>query len=157
MEMNRLKNVFLMLCALGMGFVGSSVATLVSADGGTIIHACLNPGNGTIYVVPPNQACGQNQTALDWNIQGPQGPQGVQGPEGLGGFISTNLSNANLDSADLRYRNLASFNLYFANLTSATYNLVPPTVTGVVYSNTTCPDGTNSNSHNNTCSGHGMP
>lgn len=85
--MNRLKNVLLMLAALAMGMLGSSITSMVSAHGGDTsrIHACLNPGNGTIYVVGANLSCGPNQTALDWNIQGPQGPQGAQGPQGPAG------------------------------------------------------------------------
>src|SRR5688572_9869958 len=82
--MNRLKNIVLLLAALGMGILGSGLTAMVSAHGGdtTRIHACLNAGNGTIYVVDAHQTCGQNQVALDWNIQGPQGPQGLQGIQG---------------------------------------------------------------------------
>src|SRR6476646_6397322 len=71
-QMNGLKNLALGACAMLMVFLGSGAASMVSAHGGdsTLIHSCLNPGNGTIYVVGPNQACGPNQTALDWNIQG---------------------------------------------------------------------------------------
>ena len=87
--MKGLQNVTLLVLALLMGLVGSGVASMVSAHGGdtTRIHACLNPGNGTIYVVGANQSCGPNQTALDWNIQGPQGLQGEQGPQGPQGPI----------------------------------------------------------------------
>jgi hypothetical protein len=85
--MNRLKNVLLMLCALGMGFMGASIATLVSASGEARIYACINPGNGTIYRVAANQACGQSQERLDWNIEGPQGSVGPQGAQGLQGPV----------------------------------------------------------------------
>jgi len=249
--MNRSNICVVAIVALVMGFVGAGLATLASAHGGdtNLIHACLNPGNGTIYVVGANQSCSQNQTPLDWNIQGPQGlpgpqgpagpqgpvgatgpigpvglqgPTGSQGPQGAqgaqgpvgpaapGGFITSGIGliTADLRDADLRYRNLVGFNLSAArlldarlwganltnanltsadlinaelngadltnanltnvnmtnavllrtNLTNAHYDPVtPPIVTGVNYTNTTCPDGTNSDDHGHTCSGHGMP
>jgi len=49
------------------------------------------------------------------------------------------LSNANLYYADLRYADLENADLYYADLT------------GVYWYDTTCPDGTNSNSNGNTC------
>src|SRR5688500_17669248 len=119
--------------ALMMGCLGAGAGSLASAHGGdtTRIHACLNPGNGTIYIVEAGQACGTNQTALDWNIQGPTGltgatgatgpagPQGPQGPAGAGGFVA-DLSGADLENADLRHRNLATMNLSHADLSDAT-------------------------------------
>src|SRR5688500_13780229 len=121
--MKKFSNVLLLGSALLMGFIGSGGAGMVSAHGGdtTRIHACLNPGSGTIFIVDAGQTCGQNQIALDWNIQGPvgpigpagaqgpqgpagqrgeqgpqgpAGPQGPQGPSGLGGFIGTDLVGA---------------------------------------------------------------
>jgi hypothetical protein len=82
--MNRLRTIALLLAVLGASILGSGVTAMVSAHGGdaSMIHACLNPGNGTIYVVGANQACGPNQTALDWNIQGSAGPAGPVGPAG---------------------------------------------------------------------------
>ena len=55
--MNRLKSIMLLLAALGMGMLGSGLTAMVSAHGGdtTRIHACLNAGNGTIYVVDAHQ------------------------------------------------------------------------------------------------------
>jgi len=53
-----------------------------------------------------------------------------------------NLSSANLTSADLTHASL-----FLANLASSVR-------TSVVYSDTTCPDGTNSDSHASTCTGH---
>jgi Collagen triple helix repeat (20 copies) len=60
----------------------------VSAHGGdtTLIHSCVNQ-NGGINIVGANQTCGQNQTALDWNIQGVAGPIGPQGIQGVAGPI----------------------------------------------------------------------
>lgn len=142
-----MKNTTLVLAAMLAGFLGSSAVGLVSAHGGdtTRIHACLNPGNGTIYIVSADATCGPNQTALDWNIQGPvgpigpagpqgiqgptgptgpagaqgaqgpAGPQGAQGPAGTGGFIS-NLYGVDLTNSDLRYRNFAGMELFNTRL-----------------------------------------
>lgn len=86
--MRHLKTCTLLVCALVMGFVGSNAVAMVSAQSGddTTIHACLNPGNGTIYVVAPAEACGPNQVALVWNIQGPPGPAGAVGADGAMGL-----------------------------------------------------------------------
>ncbi|HUS17869.1 MAG TPA: hypothetical protein VM536_22970 [Chloroflexia bacterium] len=87
--MKNLTNTGILIAALLMGFAGSGFATLVHASGeSNRIHACLNNGNGTVYVVPAGQACGANQTPLDWNVEGPQGatgPAGPVGPQGLPG------------------------------------------------------------------------
>ncbi|MBI3973998.1 MAG: hypothetical protein HY332_22190 [Chloroflexi bacterium] len=40
---------------------------------------------GFVRIVGPNDACRQNETALDWNVQGMQGPPGPAGPQGLQG------------------------------------------------------------------------
>jgi len=67
------------------------------------------------------------------------------------------LPNANLTGADLRHADLASADLAGANLTNANArgaDLRHADVTGVTWSNTTCPDGSNSNSHGNSCQGH---
>lgn len=61
-----------------------------------------------------------------------------------------NLSGANLSGANLSGSNLAGANLSGANL----YN---PNPAGVTWSNTTCPDGTNSSAYSpQTCIGHGI-
>jgi uncharacterized protein YjbI with pentapeptide repeats len=63
-----------------------------------------------------------------------------------------NFSGANLGGADLRSANLSGANFSVANLIGA--HLTGARLTGVTWSNTTCPDGTNSNAHGGTCSGH---
>jgi hypothetical protein len=72
---------------LALAAAGTGSTNWASAHGGdaNLIHACLNPGNGTIYAVAPGQACGANQTALDWNIQGVAGPAGPAGAAGATG------------------------------------------------------------------------
>ena len=66
-----------------------------------------------------------------------------------------NLTAANLTGADLNSANLNSANLTGANLTGA--NLTGASLFFVGWSNTTCPDGTNSVSYApQTCIGHGI-
>jgi hypothetical protein len=77
-------------------------------------------------------------------------------------LINANLTNAKLswarlDHATLSGATLTGANLSFANFTGA--NLTGAVLTGanlylVKWSNTTCPDGTNSDTHANTCVGH---
>ena len=63
-------------------------------------------------------------------------------------FSGVNFSNANLNNADLRYSDLSN-----ANLEGASFNLDYGMggSAGIIYSNTTCPDGTNSDDNGNTC------
>lgn len=64
--------------------------TGAGAHGGdaTKIHGCVNNTNQRVRIVQPNQACittgeqSARETAVDWNVTGPQGPQGPQGPAG---------------------------------------------------------------------------
>jgi phospholipase C len=69
----------------------------------------------------------------------------------------TNLQNSDLAGAilvgtDLRGSNLQNSNLTNANLTGA--NLAGANIQKITWSNTTCPDGTNSNADGGTCVGH---
>ena len=60
---------------------------------------------------------------------------------------TVDLSGANLTNADLIGSNLEHVNLSNAELTNAD-------LYDVIWIDTTCPDGTNSNDHGNTCCGH---
>jgi uncharacterized protein YjbI with pentapeptide repeats len=59
------------------------------------------------------------------------------------------LDGANLQDANLHGADLTGADLSRADLTGA--NLHRATLTGAVWSNTTCPDGTNSNNDGGTC------
>jgi uncharacterized protein YjbI with pentapeptide repeats len=64
-------------------------------------------------------------------------------------FSGVDFSNANLNNADLRYSDLSN-----ANLEGASFNLdysSSASNLGIIYSNTVCPDGTNSDDNGNTC------
>jgi len=47
----------------------------------SVISACVSQ-NGNIRIVSTGTTCGQNETPLSWNQQGPQGIQGPPGPQG---------------------------------------------------------------------------
>ena len=64
----------------------------------------------------------------------------------------TDLSGANLAGGDLSAANLNRANLSGADLSDA--DLSGANLNRVIWSNTTCPDGTNSNNNGNTCLGH---
>ncbi|MGH2513541.1 MAG: pentapeptide repeat-containing protein, partial [Candidatus Limnocylindrales bacterium] len=66
-----------------------------------------------------------------------------------------NLTGANLRAATLTGANLAKANLTGADLTGA--RLTGANVSGIVWSATSCPDGTSSNDHGGTCIGHLTP
>ena len=85
-------------------------------------------------------------------------------------LISANLTNANLATDDVSGDNLTNANLsgaflhntnlFGANLTGANlHNAVMSNTIDeeVIWSNTTCPDGTNSDNDGSTCFGHGAP
>jgi uncharacterized protein YjbI with pentapeptide repeats len=72
-------------------------------------------------------------------------------------LTGANLNGANLTGANLAGANLAGANLNKANLTGANLagaNLVGANINKVTWSNTTCPDGTNSNADGGTCTAH---
>jgi hypothetical protein len=50
-----------------------------------VLEACVNPGNGNMRLVGPAQTCHNNETRVQWNVQGQQGPSGPQGPQGATG------------------------------------------------------------------------
>ena len=68
-------------------------------------------------------------------------------------FRGTDLRSASFVGTDLRYARLDGVDLTNADLTGASWR----TATGkssAIYSNTTCPDGTNSDTNGGTCVGH---
>ena len=68
-----------------------------------------------------------------------------------------NLSSEPLNGIDMSGLNLSGVNFQGANFTGANLNSANMSFTNlsrVIWSNTTCPDGTNSNAHGSTCAGH---
>lgn len=75
-------------------------------------------------------------------------------------FINTNADEANFTNARIESANFDGANLNQVNFTNANLlnsDLSSATLTDVLWSNTTCPDGTNSNGNGNTCEGHLIP
>jgi hypothetical protein len=74
--------------AVGCAVLGGTfgLGAYISAHGGDTnrVHACV-AANGTLRVVAATVACKQSETALDWNITGPQGPIGLTGATGPAG------------------------------------------------------------------------
>lgn len=68
------------------------------------------------------------------------------------GFNGANFTNANLSGTDFSASQLTGANATNANFNGA--DLRNTYRSDVVWNNTTCPDGTNSNSNGNTCEGH---
>lgn len=111
-----------------------------------------------------------------WNIQSNSQTVNFQGAKFTNTAldhwqISSNGSGADFSNADFTGANLtwmnqgnttpSPMNFTNANFTNADFSNSPSfsghaNVTGVTWSNTTCPDGTNSNNDGNTCVGHGF-
>jgi hypothetical protein len=73
-----------------LAIVAASTAFAAIPDGGGVIHGCykkIAPAQGTLRVIDNAQggACGNNESPLNWNQQGPQGVQGPAGPQGAKG------------------------------------------------------------------------
>jgi Pentapeptide repeats (8 copies) len=117
---------------------------------------------------PPNASCGnlagqnlsgkdlENAALVSWNLGGAN----ASGTNFAGAFLNgaslqgANASSANFTGATLNAANLSGSNLAGANMTNA--NLTAAKTGGanlfrIVWSNTTCPDGTNSSSDGGTC------
>ena len=81
------------------------------------------------------------------------------------GFLNSNLTSANMSFLD-KSSNPGQLGFTNSNLTQVNFtgvNLIrdtgldSATLTGVIWSNTLCPDGTNSDNNGNTCVGHLTP
>jgi hypothetical protein len=57
------------------------IAKLATNNSG-VLSACVNPGNGNMRLVDSSSACHNNETFVQWNIEGPPGPVGPMGPAG---------------------------------------------------------------------------
>jgi len=110
----------------------------------------LNYSNANLSGVDISGANVQNVTFNDANLQGTN----FAGDNASGAsFQNADLTNANLSGANFQRTNLTGANLTGANLKGS--NFKNATVTNVTWSNTICPDNTNSNNDGLTCIGHG--
>jgi uncharacterized protein YjbI with pentapeptide repeats len=114
-----------------------------NAQGASFIQADLAGANLTEADFQNVNFSSANLTSADF-----------QGDNVKGSKMSeANLTNANLSGGNFQSINFTNANLAGVNLNTS--NLKGSTVTGVTWSNTTCPNGTNSNKDNNTCVGQG--
>jgi hypothetical protein len=91
MRLNRTRKANLVvIAALGVVAAGGIAnAAIPSADG--VIHACYNSSSkpsGQLRVIDPQTGatCAKNETALNFNQQGPKGDKGLPGADGKDGL-----------------------------------------------------------------------
>ena len=128
------------------GFVGTDSFTYSAIY--TATGLVSNPAKVTISVIGSGFSCpGCNLSGL--NLSGDTLSNATLTGTNLSG---TNLTGANLKNANLKNANLTNANLTNANLKGA--NMTGATLAGIIWSNATCPDGTNSTGDGGTCIGH---
>lgn len=158
----------------------------VFAHGGDAnkVHGCID-GRGNVAKVGESENCLTGETALDWKIKDHKpfictscSAEAFRKISGVGQLDMTysyiNISNADeSDFSDNDFSNsifngvgLVDVDFSNTNLTNVTFSdgtdltgadMTGTTRTGVTWSGTTCPDGTNSDSHSNTCEGYLTP
>jgi Alpha/beta hydrolase domain/Pentapeptide repeats (8 copies) len=127
---------------------GANATAAESSVGGTSLRNLNLSGVNLMGVSLPNESLvGDNLTNANLSNSTLQGTN-------LKGVVLTgaNLAGANLIGAALQGANLQGANLTNANLGGATSK--GASLGGVTWSNTVCPDGTNSDADGNTCLGH---
>jgi hypothetical protein len=73
------------------GFAVLAIALLTvpialrAANTPSVLEACINPGNGGMRLVDASTTCHDNETRVQWNVEGPAGPPGPAGPTGPAG------------------------------------------------------------------------
>lgn len=121
------------------------------------------PATVKIYVVGPGMSCkGCNLSGLGLSWAALGGANLKEANLAASRLDHANLRGADLSRADLSNANLAYANLKGANLARAVLTNVDLTgadlaganLAGVTWSNTTCPDGTNSTTDGGSCRGH---
>src|SRR3974390_106419 len=76
--------VVVIVAAGGLAAAGVAYATIPDSNG--VIHGCYERSTGTLRVIDSSVTnCSSKETAIAWNVQGPQGVQGPIGPQGATG------------------------------------------------------------------------
>jgi len=125
---------------LGGPGTGPVVCTGVSADCGIYLgpyadlYECDMSGEN-LYVLDMGNSCMHGAILVNADLTGAS-------------FYRVDLSNADFTGANMLNADMTNANLTNANLSGAT------NLSTIIWWNTTCPDGTNSHSHGNTCIGH---
>jgi hypothetical protein len=73
--------------------VGAASWVAASENPSPTIHACVHRETGQVRIVSAGEQCRRNETALEWNAEGPAGPAGAEahgemgpaGPQGEAG------------------------------------------------------------------------
>jgi hypothetical protein len=87
------------IATFGLGLLGAGAlfagGVAYGAGSDTEIDACVQKGNGTLYLANANGSCKPGDSPIAWGMQGPpgamgpSGPQGAPGPEGPPGAAGT--------------------------------------------------------------------
>ena len=64
------------------GMASQQTAAQVASDA---LYACFPNDGGRVRIVNSLADCRDTETAVSWNVQGPEGPQGPTGPQGPAG------------------------------------------------------------------------
>jgi hypothetical protein len=124
---------FLFVFLLGLSVDYALPKLVAFAHGGDTnkIHGCVKTNNGSLRIVGANDACGNNETALDWPATAGGGGGNGGGPLGYewvgNGFYRFADAGINLDGHDFSNEYMSLFAFYNgsmvgANFTSAKMN-----------------------------------
>jgi uncharacterized protein YjbI with pentapeptide repeats len=131
---------------VGTNFVNCQVSDdFGNVAGGSFTVTVLRPIS--LVSIPCKKLAGCNLSGFDLSYTILSGAD-LEGAN----LMNANLSGDVLSGADLQGANLMGANLSGADLSGA--NLKGANLNEVAWSNTTCPDGTNSNNDGGTCVGH---
>jgi hypothetical protein len=167
----------------GSSFIATKGTTnvLPSSTGYWSMMTAAGGGTGAVGPAGPTGAAGSTGAAGATGaigVTGATGPSGATGATGATGptgittcdfphqganwtgcdMTGANLTNAHLTGATLTGANITSVTFDGANLTNANLSgateTVAPSYVGTIFSNTICPDTTNSDADGGTCAGH---
>jgi type VI secretion system secreted protein Hcp len=80
-----MKKALLAASAAALVAVVAGTVAWAAAGDSSVVHACVGDGSRIVRIPANGAGCGKNETAIDWNAQGPQGPAGPQGASGPAG------------------------------------------------------------------------
>ena len=100
-----------------------------------------------------NSQIGSSFTNSNFSNANVQGVAGGDTDYSSSNFTGANFTNSGLLNSNFNNTNLTNVNFTGSNLQGAV-NMSTATRTGIIWSNTSCPDGTNSDNNGNTCEGH---
>jgi hypothetical protein len=82
----RLLGTAAVLLGVAAGASYATSATHSSATSTAVIHACVKKSGGAVRIVSATAKCLSTETAMSWNVQGPQGVAGAAGARGAIGL-----------------------------------------------------------------------